>query len=130
MIQQKAYKFRFYPTRDQIEQLNREFGHARFVWNHALGLRSKAYRRRGESINYVGLSKHFTHLKKQTAFAWLKDATASCLTQKLIDLDKAFKGFFKVKPIIPGSRKNSTGKLCATSWTSALWRPTIGPGSF
>ncbi|WP_305910569.1 hypothetical protein Q9L42_020655 (plasmid) [Methylomarinum sp. Ch1-1] len=41
----------------------------------------------------------------------MKNATAAYLTQKLIDLDKAFKDFFKVKPIIHASRKNSTGKL-------------------
>ncbi|WP_432648909.1 helix-turn-helix domain-containing protein [Methylomarinum roseum] len=50
-------RFRFCPTCDQIKLLNREFDHARFVWNHCLELRGKAYRRRGESINYVGLGK-------------------------------------------------------------------------
>ena len=41
----KAYKFRLYPTQTQIDQLEVEFGNARFVWNHALEMRSKAYKR-------------------------------------------------------------------------------------
>jgi len=28
----KAYKFRFYPTYEQVEQLSKEFGCARWVW--------------------------------------------------------------------------------------------------
>ena len=44
---QRAYKFRFYPTPVQERQLRIEFGHARFVWNWALDLRSRAYKRWG-----------------------------------------------------------------------------------
>jgi putative transposase len=103
----KSYKFRCYPTAAQITRLEQEFGCARFAWNHCLSLRSKAYRRRGESLNYIGLSKHLTHLKATSRFAWLKDATASCLTQKLIDLDKAFAGFFKQGMSYPRFKKKA-----------------------
>jgi len=47
----KAYKFCFYPTGAQVLQLGQEFGAARFIWNHCLSMRSKAYKRRGESLN-------------------------------------------------------------------------------
>ena len=33
----RTYQYRLYPTRAQAEQLARCFGHARFVWNWALG---------------------------------------------------------------------------------------------
>jgi putative transposase len=95
MLIQKSYKFRFYPNAEQERQLAVEFGNARFVWNHALDMRSKAYKRRGESMNYVPLSKHITKLKKTSRFEWLNQSTACVLTQKLIDLDTAFKNFFK-----------------------------------
>lgn len=91
----KSYKFRFYPTQSQQQQLAIEFGHARFVWNHALGMRNKAHKRRAESMNYVSLGRHVTHLKKTSRYEWLKEATASVLSQKLIDLDTAFTNFFK-----------------------------------
>lgn len=91
---QVAYKFRFYPTLEQKAQLAKEFGCSRFIYNHCLDMRLKAYRRRGENLNYVKLSKHIKQLKSTTKYHWLKDVTASVLTQKLIDQDKAFKNFF------------------------------------
>jgi putative transposase len=106
----KSYQFRFYPTQAQIKQLEQEFGCARFVWNHCLSMRNKAYQRRGDSLNYVGLSKHLTHLKTTSRFAWLKNATAGCLTQKLIDLDKAFAGFFKQGLKHPRFKKKAHGQ--------------------
>ena len=102
---QKAYRFRFYPTLDQIDQLAIEFGHARFVWNHALDMRSKAYHRRGESLNYVPLGKHITRLKNTRRFEWLKDCTSAVLTQRLIDLDTAFINFFKHGAKYPNFKK-------------------------
>jgi putative transposase len=36
MIVQKAYKYRFFPTESQKQQLTRTFGCARLVWNQAL----------------------------------------------------------------------------------------------
>jgi putative transposase len=95
MLIQKSYKFRFYPTPEQEQQLAVEFGNARWVWNHALDMRSKAYKRRGESLNYVPINKHINTLKKTSCFEWLNQSTACVLTQKLIDMDTAFKNFFK-----------------------------------
>lgn len=43
MIVQKSYKFRFIPTPEQIIQLSKEFGCARWVWNRALIEKDYAY---------------------------------------------------------------------------------------
>lgn len=107
MKQLKAYRYRFYPTQTQIDQLEVEFGNARFVWNHALEMRSKAYKRRKESLNYVGLGKHLTHLKRTSRFEWLNNSTSCVLTQKLIDQDKAFKNFFDGRAQYPKFKKKS-----------------------
>lgn len=107
MIRQKAYKFRIYPTEEQRQKLAVEFGNARFVWNHALAMRTKAYKRRKESLNYISLGKHITHLKKTDRFKWLSDSTACVLTQKLIDQDTAFKNFFKHGFKYPRFKKKS-----------------------
>lgn len=111
MIIRKAYKFRFDPTEEQKAQLAVEFGCARFVWNHALNLRQCVYANcidengKGENINYVGLNKHLTFLKGTENFGWLKNATAGMLTQKLIDLDKAYDNFFKGRAKFPKFKK-------------------------
>ena len=38
---EKAYKFRFYPTKTQIKILNSTFGCVRYVYNHFLDLKQK-----------------------------------------------------------------------------------------
>ncbi len=90
---QKAYRYRIYPNATQRKQLAVEFGCVRFVWNRCLDLRSTAYKERQEKHNYVSLGRQVTVWKK-AEFPWLADATANCLTQSLIDQDKAFSNFF------------------------------------
>ena len=102
---QKSYKFRFHPTPDQEKQLAVEFGCARFVWNLSLAIRQNLYAVSGESINYVGLGKNLTYLKSVESYKWLKDCTAAVLTQKLIDLDKAYDNFFKGRAAYPKFKK-------------------------
>jgi len=91
----RAYKFNFTPTGDQKALLEQYFGSARWVWNHALNMRSKAYKRRGENLNSISLSRHLTQLKKTSRYQWLKDSPATIYGQKLRDMDTAFNNFFK-----------------------------------
>jgi putative transposase len=102
----KAYKFRLYPNSQQVEQLNREFGCARFVWNQGLIRREYAYQQWGVSLSSAyDISSQITGLKKLESHAWLKDATAGVLTQKLMDQDKAFDNFFKGRASFPKFKK-------------------------
>ena len=96
----KAYKFRFYPTAQQRHQLAVEFGNARFVWNRCLDWRSKAWEERQERHNYASLNRQVTAWKR-TEFPWLADSAACCLTQCLMDQDRAFKNFFEKRGRYP-----------------------------
>jgi putative transposase len=105
---QKSYKFRLYPNTQQVEQLNREFGCARFVWNQGLIRREYAYQQWGVSLSSAyDISSQITGLKKLESHTWLKDATAGALQQKLIDQDKAFDNFFKGRASFPKFKKKS-----------------------
>ena len=64
---EKAYKFRFYPTKTQITILNCTFGCVRYVYNHFLGLKQKLYSKEKKSMSYNLL----TVLKQEKE--WLKD---------------------------------------------------------
>lgn len=97
---QKAYKFRIEPNAAQRKQLAVEFDNARFVWNGCLDLRSKAWEERQERHNYVSLNRQITEWKRGE-FPWLADSAACCLTQALIDQDKAFKNFFEKRGRYP-----------------------------
>jgi len=94
MITQKAYKFHIEPNAAQRKQLAVEFGNARFVWNRCLDLRSKAWEEHRERHHYVSLNRQVTEWKRGE-FPWLADSAACCLTQTLIDQDKAFQHFFR-----------------------------------
>jgi len=70
-------------------------------------MRSKAYKRRGESLNNVSISRILTGLKKSNRFQWLKQATAGCHTQKLRDMDQASTNFFQGRAKYPQFKKKS-----------------------
>ena len=92
---EKAYKFRFYPTKTQIKILNSTFGCVRYVYNHFLGLKQKLYSTEKKSMSYNQCSKELTVLKKDKE--WLKDVDKFSLQNSLKDLDKAYKNFFSGK---------------------------------
>jgi putative transposase len=111
MKTQKAYKFRFYPTQEQVEQLAKEFGAARWVWNRAL--REKEYAYQQWNVNLTAqydICRHITQYKKTEQYQWLNEVTATCLSQKLIDLDRAFDNFFKGRAKFPKSKKKEHGQ--------------------
>jgi putative transposase len=60
----RAYRFRFYPTAEQAEQLARTFGCARFVYNYMLRKRSDAWYNKQKHIGYHETSSMLTALKK------------------------------------------------------------------
>ncbi|SFX29918.1 RNA-guided endonuclease InsQ/TnpB family protein [Marinospirillum alkaliphilum] len=106
----KATKVRIYPTPDQAEFLNRQFGAVRFAYNKALHIISSQYKRHG------------TKLK------------AKALQQACINLDKAFQSFFD--PKLPArypkfkrkhgkqSSYHCTSVSCGDDWIKI---PKMGP---
>lgn len=102
---QKAYKFRFYPNAEQVEQLAKEFGCARWVWNRGLVEKEYAYKQWNVNLSGFDISRHLTQYKKYENYAWLNECTATVLGQKLADLDKAFDNFFKGRAKFPKFKK-------------------------
>ncbi|MFD1675986.1 helix-turn-helix domain-containing protein [Alicyclobacillus fodiniaquatilis] len=52
MEKMRAYKYRFYPTEEQTNILNRTFGCVRYVYNWGLHLKDVAYHDKGERLYY------------------------------------------------------------------------------
>lgn len=90
----RAYKYRFYPTEEQVELLARTFGCVRFVYNSILRWRTDAYSQRKEKISYTQASGKLTSLKKEQDVAWLNDVSSVPLQQALRHQQTAFKNFF------------------------------------
>lgn len=89
----ESYRYRLYPDNNQKLELEQDFGSVRFVSNKALEFRSKAYRRRGESKNFHDTRKLLNILKANKP--WLKNTYSQCFHTALMNLDTAFRNFFR-----------------------------------
>jgi putative transposase len=103
----KTYKFRIYPTEEQIEKLNQHFGHTRFVYNLFLELSSNAYKNTKTHTNYNVWAKMLVALKKSEKYKWLNDVNSQSLQQSLKDLDTGYKRFFKKQSKHPKFKKKA-----------------------
>ena len=90
---EKAFKYRIYPNKEQRIQIAKTFGCSRFVYNHYLSVRKKAYEEENKSLNYYDCANDLKNLKAQ--YEWLKEVDSTALQSSLRDLDAAFKNFFK-----------------------------------
>ena len=64
-------------------------------------MRRKAYERRRETLTSVDLSRILTKLKRSKRYAWLREIPESVLSQKLRDLDAAYRNFFAGRARFP-----------------------------
>ncbi|RHB41853.1 transposase [Enterocloster aldenensis] len=92
---EKSYKYRIYPNKSQKQILAQTFGCVRFVYNHYLDKRIKAYKEDKTTLGYTKCSTDLTNLKKQPGYEWLNDVDSTALQSSLKNLDTAFKNFFE-----------------------------------
>lgn len=91
----KAYKIRIYPTKDQIDLIEKTFGCCRFVYNYFLAKSIKDYEETGKSNTYNQNSAFLTQMKKLDEYSFLKEVEAMALQASLRDLDTAYQNFFR-----------------------------------
>ena len=94
----KVTKVRIYPTLEQADFLNRQFGAVRMVWNKALAIKTHYYKVREQNLSpKKDLKPLLVTAKKSRKYSWLKEADSIALQQSVINLDKAFQNFFNPK---------------------------------
>src|ERR1035441_7686449 len=91
----RAYKYRFYPTDAQAQELARTFGCARKVWNLALDARTTAWYQRQQRVGYVQTSALLTEWKRSEDLAFLNEVSCVPLQQTLRHLQGAFASFWE-----------------------------------
>jgi len=101
VIAQKAFKYRFFPTDEQAAQLAKTFGCARYVYNQALGYRSKSWQQEKKSIGYHDTALKLTEWKQEPEKAFLSEVSSVVLQQSLRNLDIAFTNFFEKRAQYP-----------------------------
>ena len=93
----KAYNFRIYPTEEQEIFFAKTFGCVRKVYNLMLNDRKKAYE---EVKNDPSKKMIFpTPAKYKKEFPFLKEVDSLALANAQLNLDKAYKNFFRDKSV-------------------------------
>lgn len=104
----RAYKYRIYPNKTQKEQIEKQFGACRFVYNWALEQKIKYYETEKKTLSCFAVTNQLAILKKSEGYEWLKDSNSQALQMAIRNLDNAFTRFFREKKGFPKfkSKKN------------------------
>jgi putative transposase len=95
VIVRQAFRYELAPTPAQRQGLARHAGAARWAWNWGLAVRSKAWRRRRETLDAVVLHRLLNRLKRTPRMAWLYEVSKCAPQEALRDLDRAFANFWQ-----------------------------------
>lgn len=103
----KAYKYRILPTEEQEVFLEKHFGCVRKMYNLALDLKQKSYKE-GVKISCYDIKKLIPVWKEE--FEYLKEVNSSSLQQSILNLDNAFKRFYKKQGGYPKFKSKHNSK--------------------
>ena len=90
----KSYKFRIYPNKQQQELIQKTFGCKRFVYNQCLAYKIDKYKNESISLSRIDLNNWKNQYLKNE-YEWLREVDKWALDNAIIDLDSAYKKFFK-----------------------------------
>ena len=111
----KAYKFRIYPNAEQKELLAKTFGCVRFIYNKMLADKIAHYEETGEML-------HNTPAQYKAEFPFLREVDSMALCNAQLQLQAAYKNFFRDKSI--GFPKFKSKKSNHRSYTKKIKKST------
>lgn len=117
----KAYKYRIYPNKEQRLYLAKTFGCTRFIYNKMLADRIKLYE--GNKDLDIKKVKYPTPAQYKKEFTWLKEVDSLALANAQMNLDKAYKNFFRDKSV--GFPKFKSKKTNYYSYTTNNQKGTV-----
>jgi len=116
----RAYKYRFYPTREQAADLSRTFGCVRKVYNLALEARTTAWNQRQERVTYLQSSALLTQWKRSDDLGSLNEVSSVPLQQALRHLQSAFARFWGNQARYPRFKSRKRSRASAEYTRSAF----------
>lgn len=99
-VRQKAYKFRLYPNQEQRKFFAKTFGCSRAIWNMMLADKIKHYEETKETL-------YNTPAQYKNEFPWLREVDSLALANVQLNLQVAYKNFFKSGFGFPKFKKKS-----------------------
>lgn len=113
-VVRRAYKYRFYPTPEQEQQLSQTFGCVRYVYNRALAERSRAWNTQSRRITYTETDKMLTSWKRDPDTRWLTEPSKGPLQATLRNLQAAFDKFWRKQARYPRFKRKGRSRDSAT----------------
>lgn len=110
----RAYKYRFYPTPEQADQLARTFGCVRYVYNRALAERSRAWTQEQRRVTQAETDRMLTQWKRDEETAWLTEPSKGPLQATLRHLQDAYTRFWSKQNGYPRFKKKGKTRDSAT----------------
>jgi len=104
----KAFEYRLYPNKEQVELINKHIGSARFIYNIGLEVSNVSNENKTTAFDRNDLIKQIPGLKKDVE--WLKEINSQSLQAPIRNLDNAFKRFFKKTSGYPKFKSKWSGK--------------------
>ena len=89
----KAIKIKLYPNNEHLIYINQLIGTNRFIYNNCLNFKINQYKENKKSTNLKDTNNHVKSLKND--LTWIKDSHSKVIQQTLINLETAYKNFFK-----------------------------------
>lgn len=89
----KGIKIRLYLNDVQMDYVNNLLGTTRFIYNDLLSYKIEKYNSEKHNVNFTELGKRLTNLKNE--YEWIRNSHSKVLQQSLINLEYAYKSFFK-----------------------------------
>lgn len=122
-VVKRAYRYRFYPTPQQADLLNRTFGSVRYVYNRALAERSRAWTQEQRRVTFADTCRMLTAWKQDPDTAWLYEVSNVALQQGLQHLQTAYVNFWSKRAKYPTFKSKHKSRPSATFTTSGFsWR--------
>ena len=110
----KAYKYRIYPNLEQREYLVKTLGCTRFIYNQMLADRIKSYQE-NKDLDIKAI-KYPTPAQYKKEYEWLKEVDSLALANAQMNLDKAYKNFFRDKSVgFPKFKSKKTNRFSYTT---------------
>ena len=107
-IRQKSYKFRLYPNQEQKQLFAKTFGCLRAIWNMMLADKIKHYEETKETL-------YNTPAQYKKEFPWLREVDSFALCNVQLNLQVAYKNFFRSGFGFPKFKKKSHSQSYKTN---------------
>src|SRR5450759_3782755 len=89
----KTFKYRIFPTKKQLKNLETTLDECRWLYNHLLEMRKTAYEQEGKGLSCYGQQATYPILKEQRPS--LNIVHSQVLQNVAVRIDLAFKAFFR-----------------------------------